>query len=149
NMNYDSTVSKIKIPAFALSYVAANKLSAALKKNKVLKLYLESHCETLPPVPSYNVVGQLTGSEKPNEFIIAGGHLDSWDLAQGRHDAGAGVVQCIELLAAYKQLGVKPRHSIRAVAFMNEENGLAGGTAYAQFAKERHEKHLAALETDA
>ncbi|MBL7931793.1 MAG: M20/M25/M40 family metallo-hydrolase, partial [Bacteroidia bacterium] len=98
---------------------------------------------------SFNVVGQITGTEKPNEYIIAGGHLDSWDVGQGAHDDGAGVVQCIEALAAFKNLGIKPKHSIRAVAFMNEENGLRGGIAYAKNAQEKKEKHIAALETDA
>lgn len=149
NMRYDTSISKLKIPTLALSYKAADVLSDALKKDKTTTLYLETHCETLPDVLSYNVVGQITGTEKPNEFIIAGGHLDSWDNGQGAHDDGAGVVQSLEVLAAFKQLGIKPKHSIRAVAFMNEENGLAGGAAYVKFAKENKEKHLAALETDA
>src|SRR6202000_2790422 len=110
-----------------LSYQAADRLSGALKKDPALGLFLESHCEMLPPVLSYNVVGQIRGSERPDEFIIAGGHLDSWDLGQGAHDDGTGIVQCIELLSAFKKTGIRPRHSIRAVAFMNEENGLAGG----------------------
>lgn len=149
NMRYDTTVSKIKIPALALSCLAADRLSETLKKERTLTVYIESYCETLPDVLSYNVVGQINGTEKPNEFIITGGHLDSWDVGQGAHDDGAGVVQSIEVLAAFKQLGIKPKHSIRAVAFMNEENGLAGGIAYAKFAKDNNEKHLAALETDA
>lgn len=149
NMHYDTSISKLKIPTVALSYKAADQLSEALKKDKTLAVYLETHCETLPDVLSYNVVGQITGSEKPNEFIITGGHLDSWDNGQGAHDDGAGVVQSIEVLAAFKQVGIRPKHSIRAVAFMNEENGLAGGNAYAKLAKENKEKHLAALETDA
>jgi carboxypeptidase Q len=149
NMSYDTTVSKIKIPAIALSYLSADLLHKALEKDAATAVYMETHCQTLPNAPSYNVIGQINGSTKTNEFIIAGGHLDSWDPGQGAQDDGAGVVQCIEMLAAYKQLGIKPKHNIRAVAFMNEENGLAGGTAYAAFAKQKNEKHLAALETDA
>ncbi len=149
NMHYDSTLSITKIPALALSYKAADKLSEALKKDKTLRVYMEDHCQSLPPVLSYNVVGQITGSEKPNEYLTAGGHLDSWDTGQGAQDDGAGVVQCMAMLQAFKQLGVKPKRSIRAVAFMNEENGLAGGIAYAKFAEAHHEKHIAALETDA
>lgn len=149
NMNFDTTLSKKKIPALALSYKAADALHEALKKNPNAALHIETHCQTLPNVLSYNVIGQINGSSRPNEFILAGGHLDSWDPAQGAHDDGAGVVQCIEMLTAYKYLGIRPKHSIRAVAFMNEENGLAGGTAYANIAKEKNEKHLAALETDA
>ncbi len=149
NMNYDSTISKVKIPTLAISYKAADLLSETLKKDSELKVYIETHCQTLPDESSFNVVGQITGTEKPNEFIIAGGHLDSWDNGQGAHDDGTGIVQSIEILEVYKLLGIKPKHSVRAVAFMNEENGLRGGEAYAKFAKEKNEKHLAALETDA
>lgn len=149
NMGYDTTVSKVKIPALALSYKAADKLSALLKEQPDLRMKLETDCKNLPEVLSYNVVGQITGTEKKNEFIITGGHLDSWDNGQGAHDDGAGVVQSIEIIEAFKKLGIKPKHSIRAVAFMNEENGLAGGKAYAEAALKNKEKHIAALETDA
>jgi carboxypeptidase Q len=149
NMNYDTSLSKIKITTLAISYKAANVLSAALKKDNGLQLYVETHCQTLPDEPSFNVVGQITGTEKPNEFIVAGGHLDAWDNGQGAHDDGAGVVQSIEILRLYKGMGIKPKHSIRAIAFMNEENGLRGGEAYAKLAKLNNEKHIAALETDA
>lgn len=149
NMYYDTLISKTKIPSMAISYKAADLLHESLLKDKNLELYLESHCQTLPDVLSYNVIGQINGTEKPDEFIIAGGHLDSWDNGQGAHDDGAGIVQSIEVLSVFRQLGIKPRHSIRAVAFMNEENGLAGGRAYAESAKKKNEKHLAALETDA
>lgn len=148
NMNYDLTVSSVKIPALALSYKAADLLHKQVSSGKT-ELVMETHCETLPDVLSYNVVGQLNGTEKPNEFLSAGGHLDSWDNGEGAHDDGAGVVQTLELMRMYKTLGIKPKHTIRAVAFMNEENGLAGGLAYAEFAKTHGEKHLAALETDA
>jgi carboxypeptidase Q len=149
NMNYDTTLSKTKIPSLAISYKAADVLADALTKDNGLQLYIETHCEKLPDVLSYNVVGQITGSEKPNEFIITGGHLDSWDNGQGAHDDGAGVVQSIDVLQMYKTMGIKPKHSIRAIAFMNEENGLRGGEAYAKFAKENKETHIAAIETDA
>jgi Zn-dependent M28 family amino/carboxypeptidase len=149
NMGYDTTISKIKITTLAISYKAADLLVESLQKDKDLTIFLETHCQTLPDAPSFNVVGQINGSEKPNEFIIAGGHLDAWDNGQGAHDDGAGVVQSIEVLAMFKKMGIKPKHSIRAVAFMNEENGLAGGVAYGKFAKDKNEKHLAALETDA
>ena len=149
NMNYDSAISKTKITSIAISYKAADTLHKALSKDNGLQLYIETYCQKLPDVLSYNVVGQITGSLKPTEYIITGGHLDSWDNGQGAHDDGAGVVQSIDVLAMYKYLGIKPKHSIRAVAFMNEENGLAGGFAYAKFAKEHYETHIAAIETDA
>ncbi len=149
NMGYDTSVSKVKIPALALSFTAADELSKALKLQANLSMKLETNCANLPEVLSYNVVGQINGTEKRNEYIITGGHLDSWDNGQGAHDDGAGVVQSIEILNAFKKLGIKPKHSIRAIAFMNEENGLAGGKAYAEAAKKNNEKHIAALETDA
>jgi len=149
NMNYDTTLSKTKITTLAISYKAADALHDALVKDNALQLYIETHCQKLPDVLSYNVVGQITGSQKPTEYIITGGHLDSWDNGQGAHDDGAGVVQSIDVLQMYKALAIKPKHSIRAVAFMNEENGLKGGEAYAKFAKDNKEKHIAAIETDA
>jgi hypothetical protein len=149
NMNYDTSVSKIKIPSLALSYVAADKLSQAIKNDPTTLVELKCYCETLPDVLSYNVIGQINGSTNKNNYIVAGGHLDAWDNGEGAHDDGAGVVQCMEILRLYKKLGVKPKNNIRAIAFMNEENGLRGGEAYAKFAKENNEKHLAALETDA
>jgi Zn-dependent M28 family amino/carboxypeptidase len=149
NMYYDTTISKKKITSIALSYKAADDLMESLKQDKDLTVYIETHCVTNPDVLSYNIIGQINGTEKKNEYLIAGGHLDSWDNGQGAHDDGAGVVQCIEMLSMFKHLGIKPKHSIRAVAFMNEENGLAGGTAYGKFAQDNKEKHLAALETDA
>lgn len=149
NMSYDTTVSRVKIPAVAIGYLSATRLSDALKKDAYTKVKLTTYCETLDPVKSYNVIGQITGRREPGSYIIAGGHLDSWDNGQGAHDDGAGIVQCIEILAAFRKIGIKPHHSIRAVAFMNEENGLAGGEAYADSAVRKKEKHLAAIETDA
>lgn len=102
NMNYDTTVCPIKIPALAISYKAADLLHLSLEKDKQTSNYLETHCRKLPDAPSFNVVGQITGSQKPNEFIITGGHLDSWDNGEGAHDDGAGVVQSIEILAAFE-----------------------------------------------
>jgi len=149
NMGYDTSVSKTKITTIAISYKAADALAEALQQDKNLEVYIETYCQTLPDAPSFNVVGQINGSEKSNEYIITGGHLDAWDNGQGAHDDGTGIVQSIEALAMFKKLGIKPKHNIRAVAFMNEENGLAGGTAYGKFAEEKKEKHIAALETDA
>lgn len=146
-MTYDSA--DVKIPAFALSYKAADDLAAALKADPKLLMSLKSFCKILPDVPSFNVIGEIKGTEKPNEYIITGGHLDSWDLGQGAHDDGAGVVQSIDALGMFKKIGIKPRHSIRAVAFMNEENGLGGGKAYGKETEKKGWKHIAAMETDA
>lgn len=148
-MGYDTAACKTKIPSCAVSYAGADKLEALLKKDPGTKLYLQMSCRQLPDAPSFNVVGEIKGSEKPGEIILAGGHLDSWDLGQGAHDDGAGVVQSIEVLRMYRQMGQRPKHTIRAVAFMNEENGGAGGKAYFKDTKDKDLKHIAAIESDA
>jgi hypothetical protein len=137
-----------KIPAVAVSTKHAELLSSLLKEEKDLQVYLETHCETLPDAPSFNVIGQINGGEYKNEIINVGGHLDSWDLAQGAHDDGAGCVQSIEVLRLFKELGIKPKRTIRAVMFMNEENGLRGGQKYAEIAKSKNENHIVAIESD-
>jgi hypothetical protein len=144
---YDSSVKKI--PAFACSTQDAEWLSRQLKLRMPVQLFLKSNCQQLPDVLSYNVIGEIRGSELPEEIITAGGHLDSWDLGEGAHDDGAGCVQSIEVIRAIKALGWRPKRTIRAVMFMNEENGLRGGNAYADFARQRGEKHLFAIESDA
>ena len=137
------------IPAAAISTNGAEKLSALLKQDPTLTFYFKQNCESLPDAPSHNVVGEIKGSEKPDEIIVVGGHLDSWDLGQGAHDDGTGCVQSIDVLRVLKALGYKPRRTIRAVMFMNEENGLKGGVGYADYAKKNNEKHIAAVESDA
>lgn len=137
-----------KIPAVAIATRHAEWLSELLKDDKDLKFYFETHCETLPDAPSFNVIGELKGTERPDEIIVVGGHLDSWDLGQGAHDDGAGCVQSIEVLRLFKAMGYRPKRTIRAVMFMNEENGLRGGVEYANQAKLKNEKHIAAIESD-
>ncbi len=148
-MGYDTILCKTKIPACAISFTGADKLLEELKTNKDLKLTINLSCKMLPDELSYNVVGEIKGSTKANEIILAGGHLDAWDNGQGAHDDGAGVVQGIEVLAMFKKLNIKPQHTIRAVAFMNEENGGAGGKAYFEDTQKNNLKHIAALESDA
>lgn len=137
-----------KIPAVAVSTNDANLLSDLLSQDKNLKLYIRTTCEMLPDVLSYNVVGEIKGTANPEEYVIVGGHLDSWDLGDGSHDDGAGCVQSIEALRILKTLGYKPKRTLRAVMFMNEENGLRGGLKYAELAKLNNEKHVAAIESD-
>ncbi len=137
-----------KIPAIAIATRHAELLSNLLKDDKDLKFYFETHCKTLPDAPSFNVIGELKGTQLPTEFIVVGGHLDSWDLGQGAHDDGTGCVQSIEVLRLFKAMGYKPKRTIRAVMFMNEENGLRGGVEYANQAKLKNEKHIAAMESD-
>lgn len=140
----------VKIPAAAISTLAADKLSNMLKLRKLplIKFYFKQSCQTLPDVKSYNVIGEITGSENPNKFITVGGHLDSWDLAEGAHDDGTGVMQSVEVLRIFKAVGYKPKNSVRAVFFMNEENGHKGGLKYAEIAAQNNEDHIAAIETD-
>lgn len=139
-----------KIPAAAISTKAAELLSQKLKsKNgRAIKLYFKQNCQTLPDALSYNVIGEIRGSVNPENIITVGGHLDSWDLAEGAHDDGTGVTQSIEVLRIFNVLKLKPQNTIRAVMFMNEENGLRGGAKYAELAKQNNEKHIAALESD-
>jgi carboxypeptidase Q len=137
-----------QIPAVAISTNDANRLSELLTDQSDLKIYIETHCAMQGEVLSYNVIGELRGAELPDEIIAVGGHLDSWDVGEGAHDDGAGCMQAIEVLRLFKKLGIKPRRTIRAVMWMNEENGLRGGREYARVAKEKGEKHIAALESD-
>jgi carboxypeptidase Q len=148
SMHYNDSLPKI--PCAAISTNAAELLSRILKANSQTKFFLKQNCQlNSDSVKSYNVIGEIKGSRHPDEFIVVGGHLDSWDLAEGANDDGTGIVQSIEMLRTLKAAGLRPLRTIRAVAFMNEENGLKGGTKYANAAKEKNEKHIAAIESDA
>ena len=146
-MGYNDSI--VKIPAVAISTKGAEELSEALRQDKNLTFYFKTSCQKLPDASSYNVIAEIKGTEYPNEVIVIGGHLDSWDLAEGAQDDGAGVVQSIEVLRLFRTLGIRPKRTIRVVAFMNEENGSKGGAKYADWAKTSGEKHLAAIESDA
>jgi hypothetical protein len=137
-----------KIPAAAVSTHGANVLSARLKADPNLKVKIELSCERHPDGKSYNVIGEVTGTDKPLDVVVVGGHLDSWDLATGAHDDGTGVVQAIETVRAIKALGLKPKRTIRAVLFMAEEEGSWGAAVYADEAKAGREHHIAAIESD-
>jgi len=145
-LHYPDTIKKI--PACAVSTNDAEKLSAMLKSDPQLKIKLKMNCMQLPDAPSHNVIGEIKGADANAGYLIVGGHLDSWDTGEGAHDDGAGVVQAMEVLNLLKKAGIKPRHTIRAVAFMNEENGGKGGEYYAKNALEKNEKHIAAIESD-
>ena len=138
----------VPVPGAALSTNSADELSLLLKADPTLEFELEMSCQTLPDEPSFNVVGEIRGSQFPLEIITVGGHLDSWDLAQGAHDDGTGCVQSIEALRLLRAAGLRPERTVRAVLFMNEENGVRGGEEYARLAQLNHETHLAALESD-
>jgi len=138
-----------KIPAVAISTMGAEELSKAIAAKQIKQVYIKTNCKQYDDVLSYNVVGEIRGNTFPDEIITVGGHLDSWDLAEGAHDDGTGCVQSIEVLRAIKANIGKPKRTIRAVMFMNEENGLRGGTKYAEIAKEEKKKFIMAMESDA
>ena len=145
-LNYREGIKKI--PAVAISTNDAEKLSNLLKQDKVT-VYMRTTCEMLSPKLSYNVIGEIKGSEFPDEIILVGGHLDSWDVGRGAHDDGAGCVHSMDVLQILKRLNYQPKRTIRCVLFMNEENGLAGGLEYARVSNEKGEFHTAAIESDA
>ena len=137
------------IPTAAISTNAAELLSKKLKENGSLKFFMKLSCQTFDDVLSYNVIGEITGSEHPEKIMIVGGHLDSWDLADGSQDDGAGVVQSMSVLELFKKLNYKPKNTIRVVLFMNEEFGGRGGKKYEELSKLNKENHIFALESDA
>ncbi len=137
-----------RIPVAALSTIAAENLNAALKLDPTLTVELIINSHWFDDAPSHNVIGELRGSEHPEQIILVGGHLDSWDIAPGAHDDGSGIVQSIEVLRLLKAVGYTPRHTLRCVLFTNEENGTRGATAYSTAVAEKKELHLLALETD-
>ncbi len=149
-MSYGDNAENEKIPTAAISTNGAQLLSTLLsqKEKMDLKFYFKQSCKTLPDAQSHNVIGEIKGSEFPNEIMVVGGHLDSWDLGDGSHDDGAGIVQSMEVLRIFKELKIRPKRTLRVVLFANEENGLAGGNEYARLATENKERHVVALESD-
>ena len=148
SMTYGDQPESERIPAAAISTNAAEMLSTSLKLNPEINFYFKQNCKQFKDVESYNVIAEIKGSEKPEEIIVVGGHLDSWDLGDGSHDDGAGCVQSMEVLNLFKKTGYKPKRTVRIVLFMNEENGLRGGNKYAEVAISNNEKHIFALESD-
>jgi hypothetical protein len=148
SMSYGDLAVEKRIPAAAISTNGADLLSISLRLNPDINFYFKQNCEQFDDVQSYNVIGEIKGTTNPEEIIVVGGHLDSWDLGDGSHDDGAGCVQSMEVLHLLKETGYKPKRTIRVVLFMNEENGLRGGNKYAEVAKIKKEKHILALESD-
>ena len=137
-----------KIPGVAVGYEDADLLSAALQLDPNLQLALKLNCETLPDAQSYNVIGEIRGTEYPDELIVLGGHLDSWDVGDGAHDDGAGCMQAIEVVELFNRLNIKPKRTIRTVLFINEENGSMGAKEYGDYALSSEQIHVAAIESD-
>lgn len=148
-MQYPDDANIPRIPSAAISTLDADLLSQALRNDPELKFHFRMNCKQLSEKLSYNVIGEIKGSEYPKEIIVVGGHLDSWDNGDGAHDDGAGCVHAMEVLRIIKALNIKPKRTIRCVLFMNEENGVRGGKKYAEIAFRNDEKHIAALESDA
>lgn len=149
---YDSAYAKI--PAVAIGLKDADELAGLIRSHqkanwKPVQVFLKTNGQFLPDTIGHNIIGELKGSEIPDEVITIGGHLDSWDNCEGAHDDGAGCVQTMEILRAFKAIGYKPKRTIRFVLFANEENGLRGGTKYADEAVKEGKKHILALESDA
>lgn len=137
-----------KIPHAAISAEDADLIVRLLARGKAVRIRLQLDCRDEGMVPSANVVADLRGREKPEEIVVIGGHLDSWDVGQGAQDDGTGVVACMEALRVLKELDLRPRRTVRCVLFMNEENGLAGGNAYARDHAGELDRHVAAVEMD-
>ncbi|MEM9942346.1 MAG: M20/M25/M40 family metallo-hydrolase [Planctomycetota bacterium] len=143
-MRYDAQVKKV--PAAAISVEAATMLKRLQDRGitSKVKLYMEAEDEGV--APSANVIGEIVGSEKPEEIVLIGGHIDSWDVGQGAQDDGAGCVAAMEAINILRKLNLRPRRTIRVVLWTNEENGLAGARSYA--ARHANEKHVAGIESD-
>lgn len=137
------------IPAAALGVQSAEKLHDILALDPTATIDLSMHCQWFDDAPSYNVIAEVRGSEFPDEIIVMGGHLDSWDVSDGAHDDGAGCMHSLGALKLIVDQAVEPKRTIRAVMFINEENGTRGGIAYADSALAKNEKHIAAIESDA
>ena len=146
--NYGDIQVAQRIPAAAISTIGAELLSKTLRENPNSTLFFKQSCQTFADVLSYNVVGEIKGSEHPDRIMVVGGHLDSWDLGDGSHDDGAGVVQSMEVLNIFKNIGYKPKNTLRVVLFMNEENGVRGGKEYEIQSNKNNENHIFALESD-
>lgn len=148
-MSYGNIPIKSRIPAMAISTNDADLLSSLLNLNPNLKFFMKQNCRNFPDVLSYNVIGEIKGSKKPNEIILIGAHLDSWDLGDGSHDDGAGVVQSMDVLRILKKINYKFNRTLRVVLFMNEENGQKGAIEYFNISKKKKTNHLIAIESDA
>lgn len=137
-----------RIPSAAIGLKDADFLSECLRHDPDLRLRLTMSCRNRDPVPSYNVIGDLTGTEKPDELIVVGGHFDSWDKGDGSHDDGAGCIQALEVLNLFQRLGIRPKRTLRAVFFMDEEMTQSGARAYGAYSASCEERHVAAIEAD-
>ena len=145
-MNYEKGVPEI--PAAAITVEDAHMIDRLTARNETVKVRLHMSARTMPEAESANVIGEIRGSEKPEEIVVIGGHIDSWDVGQGAQDDGSGIVTAMQAAALIKRLGLKPKRTIRVVLFTNEENGGAGGRAYREMVGAEIKNHVAAIEMD-
>lgn len=145
-MRYEDNIAKI--PCAAISTNDAEILSKWLKQDTSLKVFFEMYCKYDGEAKSYNVIGEIKGSEKPNEIITVGGHLDSWDITPGANDDGAGCIHSMDVSRIFRDLKIRPKHTVRIVLFMDEEFAQRGGATYAESVKNKNEKILIAIESD-
>jgi carboxypeptidase Q len=146
SMRYDSTI--VRIPHAAITVEDAAMLHRMQDRGQRVVVRLRMSAQTLPDAQSRNVVGEIRGSERPDEVVVLGGHIDSWDVGQGAMDDGGGVVAAWEALRLMKRLGLRPRRTVRVVGWTNEENGLRGGNAYRDAHAAELAGHVLAIETD-
>jgi len=145
-MNYDPQ--QPKIPVAAITIEAAELLQRTYNRGDAITLRLKMEAKFLPDAESANVVAELKGSERPDEIVVVSGHYDSWDVGQGAHDDGGGCIVAWEAARLLKELGLRPRRTIRVVLYTNEENGLRGGNAYRDAHRTELSKHIFAIESD-
>ena len=137
-----------QIPAAAISAEDADRLQRMHDRGTAIRLRLKMEARFLPDADSFNVIGEITGRERPHEVVVLGGHFDSWDVGTGATDDGAGCVVTWEALRLMKKLGLRPRRTVRVVLWTNEENGLRGGLAYRDRYKDQLDNHVLMLESD-
>jgi carboxypeptidase Q len=145
-MSYQET--PVKIPAAAVSIEDAELLARLQSRGEHPVVHLKMDAKSLPDAESANVVAELRGTTLPDEIVVIGGHIDSWDVGQGAHDDGGGCVMAMESLRVLRRLNLIPRRTIRVVLWTNEENGLGGAKAYAEQHAGELSKHVAAIEAD-
>ena len=145
-LSYEAAVAKI--PAAAVSVEDAESLSRLYKRGVPVRVKLSMEAAMLADADSFDVMGELRGSEKPEEIVVLGGHIDSWDIGQGAQDDGSGIMAAMQAVALIKNTGLHPRRTVRVVFWTNEENGGAGGRAYAKWAVDAGKTHVAAIEMD-
>jgi carboxypeptidase Q len=145
-MSYDAA--QPKIPAAAISPEDAMMLARLYQDGVPVKVRLEMGARMEPDANSADVIGEIPGREHPEEVVVIGGHLDSWDVGQGAQDDGASIMACLQALSLMKKLGIQPRRTIRVAFWVNEENGGRGGIAYREFVGDQIKNHVAAIEMD-